>query len=301
MVRRAEPSDPLQIRFWGTRGSICASGPDFVEFGSHTACVEIRCGDRLFVVDAGSGLSALGAELGASAPGEIDLLFSHLHLDHVCGLPFFKPALLSSHRVIRTHCGNLDGQSARDALERLYAPPLFPIHLDQLPANFEHYGFKAGETLTFPDGATVATHCLNHPGGATGYRFHHGGRSVCYISDLEHSEPWPDPGLTDFIRDADLVIYDGMFSDAEYCHCKGWGHSTWQKGVALAQAANVKTLAIFHLYPGHDDAFLKAAEAEMQKAMPSSFVARERQSLSLAPLTGEAVAEQTNPAKVPAV
>ncbi|MBZ6077138.1 MBL fold metallo-hydrolase [Microvirga puerhi] len=301
MVRRAVSSEPLQIRFWGTRGSTCASGPNFVEFGSHTACVEVRCGDRLFVVDAGSGIAALGAELGANAPMEIDLLFSHLHLDHVCGLPFFKPVLLSSDRVVRTYCGNLDGESAQAALERLYAPPLFPIRLDQLPAQFEHYGFKAGETLTFTDGATVTTHRLNHPGGATGYRFEHGGRSVCYISDIEHSDPWPDPGLVAFVRNADLLIYDGMFSEVEYPRCRGWGHSTWEKGAELARAAHVETLAIFHLYPGHDDAFLKAAEAEMQKVMPSSFVARERQTVSLAPVTAETVAEQAKAAKVPAV
>lgn len=301
MIRRAAASDPLQIRFWGTRGSTCASGPRFVEFGGHTPCVEIRCGTRLFIVDAGTGLSALGAELGSSAPEEIDLLLSHLHLDHVSGLPFFKPALLGSNRVINTYCGNMDGESAEESLGRLYAPPLFPISLDVLPANFEHHGFKAGETLTFSDGAKVETHLLNHPGGSTGYRFHHEGRSVCYISDIEHSEIWPDPALADFVRDADLMIYDGMFSDDEYCNCKGWGHSTWQKGVELAKAANVKTLAIFHLYPGHDDAFLKKAEAEMQAMMPSSFFARERQTISFAPMAGEVVAEQAKPVKVPAV
>ena len=75
------------------------------------------------------------------------------------------------------------------------------------------------------------------------------GRSICYISDIEHSDPWPDPGLVDFVRDADLMIYDGMFSDAEYTRCQGWGHSTWHKGVELAKAADVEALAIFHIYP----------------------------------------------------
>ena len=301
MVSRVPSSDELRIRFWGTRGSTCASGPQFVEFGGHTACVEIRCGERLFIVDAGTGIAALGAELGPTAPETIDILFSHLHLDHVGGLPFFKPALLSRTRVIRTYCGNLDGDSAMAPLERLFSPPLFPVRLGQLPAQFEHTGFKAGETLTFEDGAVVQTHSLNHPGGATGYRFGHGGRSVCYISDLEHSEPWPDPDLMAFVRHADLMIYDGMFSENEYPNCRGWGHSTWHKGVELAQAAGVKALAIFHLYPGHDDASIKAAEAEMQVLMPTAFVARERQSVSLAPVLGEAVAERAQAAKVPAI
>jgi phosphoribosyl 1,2-cyclic phosphodiesterase len=299
MVRRVTTGDDaLQVRFWGVRGSTCASGPEFVGFGSHTACVEIRCGSRLFIVDAGSGIAALGLSLGPTPPAEIDILFSHLHLDHVSGLPFFKPAILGADRIIRTHCGHLDGANAAEALDRLFSPPIFPVRLDQLPARFEHHGFKAGETLIFPDGAAVETHALNHPGGATGFRFNHGGRSVCYISDIEHSNPWPDPALVDFVRNADLVIYDGMFSESEYPACRGWGHSTWQRGVELCRAAGVKALAIFHVYPGHTDTDLETAEAEMKLVMPSAFVARERQALSFAPIVDEAVADRANAVKV---
>lgn len=300
MVRRVASSEELQVRFWGTRGSTCASGPQFVEFGGHTSCVEIRCGERLFIVDAGTGLSALGSDLGEDVPDAIDILLSHLHLDHIGGLPFFKPAL-AKERVVRTYCGNLDGESAMASLDRLFSPPLFPVRLGQFPARFEHVGFKAGETLTFDDGARVETHPLNHPGGATGYRFQHAGRSVCYISDIEHSEAWPDEGLARFVHDADLMIYDGMFSQAEYSRCQGWGHSTWQKGVELSKAAGVKALAIFHLYPGHDDAYIQAMEAEMKTIMPTAFVARERQCVILGKDGGEAVADWPKAAKVPAV
>jgi phosphoribosyl 1,2-cyclic phosphodiesterase len=301
MVRRAVSSDELYVRFWGTRGSTCASGPQFVEFGGHTPCVEVRCGERLFIIDAGTGIAALGGELGASAPDQVDVLLSHLHLDHISGLPFFKPALLGKERVIRTYCGNLEGDSAMASLERLFAPPLFPVRLGQLPARFEHHGFKAGDPLVLDDGTRIATHLLNHPGGATGYRLTHHGRSVCYISDVEHSDPWPDPGLMDFVRDADLMIFDGMFSTNEYPSCRGWGHSTWDKGVELAQAAGVKALAIFHLYPGHDDAYLRAAEADLKALMPTAFIARERQSIAFAPIDSETVADRPEAAKVPAI
>jgi phosphoribosyl 1,2-cyclic phosphodiesterase len=301
MVMRVPPGDALQVRFWGTRGSVNVSGPQFMEFGGHTPCVEVRCGERLFIVDAGTGMSAMGAEYGASLPDRIDILLSHLHLDHIGGLAFLKPAVLSVERVIHTHCGNLDGASAAAALHRVFEPPTFPITLEELPARFEHHGFRAGETLAFPDGATVGTHPLNHPGGATGFRFSHGGRHVCYLSDLEHGEPWPEPGLASFVRGADLVIYDGMFSETEYCRCRGWGHSTWQKGVELCQAAEVAALAIFHLYPGHDDAYLKAIEADMQRVMPTAFIARERQALSFSPVEVQAaVAEPAKAARVPA-
>jgi phosphoribosyl 1,2-cyclic phosphodiesterase len=275
-------ADALAVKFWGVRGSISAAGSRFEEFGGNTPCVEIRCGQRLFVVDAGSGLAAFGAELGTGAPQEIDILLSHLHLDHVGGLPFFKPALMSD-RHLRLYCGNLRGETAEAALDRLFSPPLFPISLSQLPGQVEHIGFKAGETLHFRDGASVRTIPLNHPGGATGYRFDHRGRAVCYVSDIEHTEPWPPPELAAFIEGADLVVYDGMFSETEYLRCQGWGHSTWQKGVALCRAAGVEGLAVFHLHPAHDDAHLRLVESEIVDAMPGAFLAREGSTLTFPP------------------
>lgn len=277
----AHPSpDVLYVRFWGVRGSISAAGARFEQYGGNTPCVEVRCGDRLFIIDAGSGITALGLELAAGGPPEIDIVLSHLHLDHVAGLPFFKPALMPD-RHIRLYCGNLRGESAEEAFGRLFSPPLFPISLSQLPGNVEHVGFKSGDDLVFPDGAAAKTHPLNHPGGATGYRFAFGGRSVCYISDIEHSDPWPPPDLVEFVAGTDLVIYDGMFSETEYIRCQGWGHSTWQKGIALAQAAGVERLAIFHLHPLHDDAYLTQVDAEVKAAMPGAFLSREGWAVSL--------------------
>lgn len=281
-MRVPNSTDTLQITFWGVRGSVSASGPRFEEFGGHTPCVEIRCGDRLFVIDAGTGLAALGSALGHDAPVEIDLLLSHLHLDHIGGLPFFKPALLGD-RTLRIHCGNLNGRSAQEPLDRLFSPPLFPIRLDQLPCRIEHVGFKAGETLHFSDGECVDTCLLQHPSGATGYKFHHGGRTVVYVSDLEHTKPWPPQTLKDFVAGADLMIYDAMFSETEYTACRGWGHSTWEAGVELCQEAGVKAMAIFHLHPAHDDAHMRRVEAEVQAVMPTAFVAREGQTFTFEP------------------
>lgn len=278
---RARPDDGLTLRFWGVRGSTPVSGPDYAEFGGSTPCLEIRCGTRLFLLDAGSGLNACGRHHRDDLPRDIDLLFSHLHLDHTAGLPFFKPVVLDPARTINTWCGNLDGQSAGPALDRLFAPPLFPVSLDILPCRLAHHGFRAGETLTFADGARVDTILLNHPQGSVGYRFDHAGRRLCVISDIEHSDPWPDPALCDFVRGADLMVYDGMFTEGEYPVCRGWGHSTWQKGMELARAAGVEAMAIIHLHPCHTDDTLRRMEAEMQARMPTSFIARERQEVVL--------------------
>lgn len=280
----------LSLRFWGVRGSTPVSGPEYFEFGGNTPCLEIRCGGRLFIVDAGSGLNACGLHHRAGLPQEIDLLFSHLHLDHTAGLPFFKPVVLDPTRTINTYCGNLDGACAKATLDRLFSPPLFPVTLDCIPARLAHHGFKAGDPLVFSDGTRVETMLLNHPQGSTGYRFEHAGRRLCIISDIEHSDPWPDPALMEFVRGADLMVYDGMFTEGEYPVCRGWGHSTWQKGVELAKAAGVGAVAIIHLHPAHTDPMLRRIEAEMQAEMPTAFIARERQ-----------VVEVGMPAIIPAI
>lgn len=278
----AEGADGLRVTFWGVRGSIPTAGAEFARYGGNTACVEVRLGDRLFVIDAGSGIARLGKALLDDGTPHVDLLLSHLHLDHVVGLPFFKPALTPG-RSVTIHCGNREGETAEAGLARLFSPPIFPVTLDQLPADVRHVGFRAGETLSFADGTRVDTHPLNHPQGATGYRFSHAGRTLCYLSDLEHDPAGPDPALVAFVRGADAVIYDAMFSEAEYCRCVGWGHSTWEAGTALADAAGIGQLILFHHDPRHDDAAMDAFAEAAVAARPGTVAAREGQTLVYPP------------------
>ena len=272
----------LSIHFWGTRGSLPVPGPTTLMFGGNTCCVEIRLGSRLFLVDAGSGFEAAGRAISAMGPeaGRVDLLLSHLHHDHVAGLPFFSP-ILRDQGQLRIFCGNQNGASAKAALDHMFAPPLFPVTLDLLPGRIEHVGFRAGETLSCEDGIAVATCPLRHPGGATAYRFDHAGRRVCYVSDMEHLDTGPDPEVVALCRDADLVIYDAMFTEAELSRCRGWGHSTWNAGVSLCRAAGARALAAYHHHKGHDDDALTTIEAELAEALPGSFVAREGQTVVL--------------------
>ena len=298
--RRDRGDDQLSVRFWGTRGSIPMPGPDTVVYGGNTCCVEIRLGQRVFVIDAGSGFEPAGRALSllGAGSGRIDLLLSHLHHDHISGLPFFSP-ILKEQGELRVFCGNLDGASAEAALGTMFAPPLFPVTLDVLPGRIVHVGFRAGETLAFDDGVRVATCALRHPGGATGYRFDHGGRRVCYVSDMEHLDSGPDADLVAFCRDADLVIYDAMFTETELPRCRGWGHSTWNAGVLLCRAANARALAAYHHHKAHDDAVLAGIDAELAAALPGSFVAREGQVVAfraIQPLVPEARPPETRSA-----
>ncbi|SEE95933.1 Phosphoribosyl 1,2-cyclic phosphodiesterase [Rhizobiales bacterium GAS191] len=272
----------LAVRFFGVRGTIPVPGPGTLIYGGNTACVEVRVNGRLFIIDAGSGIIGLGDVLAGTPERSFDILLSHLHQDHIIGLPFFAP-LWDPSRHIRVHAGNLGGETPEAALRKLFGPPLFPIELDhQARNNVDFVGFKAGETLSFEDGSTVRTTPLRHPGGATGYRFDYGGRALAYISDFEHAGPTPEPDIVDFVGGCDLVIYDTTFTVEDYPPCKGWGHSTIEAGLALCAAAGAGRLAAFHHNPYYDDVKLAHMEAALQKALPGSFCAREGQVVHLA-------------------
>lgn len=273
----------LLVRFWGVRGSLPTPGPGTVVYGGNTSCVEIRCGERLVVLDAGSGIVPMGRSL-TPRPGETyDVLLSHCHHDHVQGLMFFLP-LLTKNCMTKVYAGNMGGHSAEEPLTRLFSPPLFPVTFAQVPGIVDFAGFRAGEDLTLGDGLTVATLPLRHPSGATAYRFDHQGRRVCYVTDIEHDSDEPEPGLVKFVEGADLVIYDSMFTQTEFCRCRGWGHSTWQAGAALCRKAGARRLAAFHHNPKHDDEMLAGFDSELAAMLPGSFHAREGQTLVFPPV-----------------
>jgi phosphoribosyl 1,2-cyclic phosphodiesterase len=268
-------SQEFSLRFWGVRGSIPCPGPETVRYGGNTACIEIRCGDRVLIFDAGTGLRPLGAHLDAEGPVDADLFFTHTHFDHICGLPFFSSAYAKTNKF-RFWAGHLlPDHTLRYVLSEMMMAPLFPIPISVLGADISFHDFRAGETLHPAPGTTIRTAALNHPNGATGYRVEHAGKSICYITDTEHTPGQPDQAVLGLIAGADIVVYDSTYDDAEFAAHVGWGHSTWQEGIRLADAAKVKRLVIFHHDPGHDDAEMDRIAAAAAKARPGTVVARE--------------------------
>ena len=269
------PSGDFVVRFWGVRGSIACSGPRTVRYGGNTSSLELRCGERLLLFDAGSGVRYLGNTLAGGAALDADLFFTHTHFDHVCGLPFFRPFFDPRNRW-RLWAGHLaEGITLRRVVGEFMMSPLFPVPPQVFRARMEYREFIPGETLRAGPEVTVRTTALNHPDGATGYRVDYAGRSVCYLTDTEHVPGAPDRNILGLIEGADLVVYDCMYTDAEYDSYVGWGHSTWQEGVRLCRAAGAKRLAVFHHDPEHDDDMLDGIAREIAQVLPGSVVARD--------------------------
>jgi phosphoribosyl 1,2-cyclic phosphodiesterase len=267
----------FSVRFWGVRGSIPCPGPETVRYGGNTSCVEIRCGEHLIVFDGGTGMRPLGKALDASGKkADLDIFFSHTHHDHIGGLLFFSPCYAAGNQL-RIWAGHLKpaNKNIRDVLKTMMSPPLFPVPVDIFAAKIDFIDFSAGETLKpYPD-VTLKTAPLNHPNGATGYRIEYGGKSIVYLTDVEHVPGESDPNVLSLMHGADIAIYDCTYDGPEFDKHRGWGHSTWQEGVRLADEAKVKQFVIFHHDPDHDDAFMDKIAAAAEKQRPGTVVAKE--------------------------
>lgn len=265
----------FSIRFWGVRGSIACAGPKTVRYGGNTTSFEIQCGDSVVLVDAGTGIRELGQKLSEQGSLNLDILLTHTHFDHINGIPFFEPFFNPETRC-RLWTGHLGpGQTSHQVISDMMVDPLFPVPLGIFKAEIEFNDFAAGDTLELPSGVGVRTAPLNHPNGATGYRVEHGGKSICVVTDTEHEPGQPDDNVLGLIEGADIVVYDCTYTDAEFEARRGWGHSTWQEGVRLCEAAGAKTLVVFHHDPDHDDVFMDGVAGEVEAARPGSLVARE--------------------------
>ena len=275
--KNGKTTDVFDIRFWGVRGTVPCTSASTMRYGGNTACVEMRCGDERLIFDAGTGLRQLGREMMSNGcPIRSHLFFTHTHMDHVIGLPFFKPAY--DHRnKFEFWCGHLSAQGRKlgEVLEQLMQPPFFPVPLDIMHACIGFHDFVPGETINVGERVRVRTASLNHPGGSTAYRVDFAGRSACYVTDTEHVPGTPDGAILNLISGADLVIYDATYTDDEFVKFRGWGHSTWQEGMRLCEAAGARRLVAFHHDPEHDDDVLDRIAADMNCRRAGSLVARE--------------------------
>ncbi len=252
----------LELRFWGTRGSIPSPGPATVRYGGNTPCLEVRDeGGNLAILDAGTGIRALGnALLATGAPVSADVYVTHAHWDHIQGLPFFAPLFGPGHSI-RIWTGPGLEERVERALRAQMSPEVFPVPLEGTPAEVEFRALGGGETA---GAIRVSTHPARHPGGALGYRLACGngrGGVLVYLPDneLDPAAPHPAPAdwrprLVSFLRDAEVLVHDAMYTAEEAAVHRGWGHSSAQAAVELALEAGVRRLVLFHHHPERSDA-----------------------------------------------
>lgn len=274
-------ANSLSVRFWGVRGSIACPGPDTLRYGGNTPCVEVRCGDDILIFDGGTGLRALGNALIKQGSVDVDIFFTHCHIDHVSGLPFFAPFFAGGHRI-RLWAGNLlPKYTIEEVVRKMMSAPLFPIEVETFKAEIEYRDFHAGETLSPHQGVTLRTLPLDHPDGATGYRIEFGGRAIAYVTDTEIRSREIERNIVTLAQSADLMIYDCTYTDEEILSRAGWGHSTWREGMRLADAAGARRFCLFHHDPSHDDAFMDRIAAAAIAARRDTVVATEGLVVSL--------------------
>ena len=289
----------MLVRFWGTRGSIATPGPATMRYGGNTACVEVRSGDTLIILDMGTGARALGsAILGQPGPVRAHLLLTHIHWDHIQGFPFFAPVFIPQTLIDVYGTSGLE-QGLEEALAGQMQYSYFPVRLSDLRSRLNFH--ELGETTFAAGTVSVQTHFLNHTCPAVGYRLTAGGARIAYMTD---HEPFvlhrPDQPLDDlllhpasqrhveFVAGVDLLVHDAQYTADEYPAKRGWGHSTIEYVVDVAVAARVKRLALFHHDPWRaDDALDRLVEAAQARAVARGgdlvvFAAAEGQTLDLA-------------------
>ncbi|HSK02766.1 MAG TPA: MBL fold metallo-hydrolase [Kofleriaceae bacterium] len=261
----------LTVRFLGVRGSIATPGAE-LSAGGNTACLEVCAGDTRIILDAGTGLRALGNERMAAGPRHSTILLSHLHWDHVCGLPFFTPVYVPGHRV-EIASGPNGVLPLEEAIRGIFRAPFFPVDFADLGGQVTTRELRANERFTIGD-IEITMARLNHPDPVYGFRLEHDGHSIVYATDTEHFA-CVDPTLKRLAAGADILVYDAQYTPDEYPSKVGWGHSTWQAGAELARAAGVPQLVLFHHDPARTDAQLATIEAAARAELPGTVAARE--------------------------
>jgi len=263
------------LKFWGVRGSIPTPGPTTIRYGGNTSCLEIRDKQHLFILDAGSGIRDLGNELlkeQTSITGHI--FISHMHWDHIQGIPFFAPAFIPGNRFTFYGAEDVD-KNLQKIISGQMDPSYFPIELNDMGAKLTFSALHEGRFEI--DSISVETIFVNHPGNALGYKFHIHNKTIIYISDNEPFTMVPESETEDyvgedgneklqkFISGAHILIHDAQYTPEEYQKHITWGHSPYSYPVNLAVEGGVQQLILFHHDPLHNDDKVDAILAAARK------------------------------------
>jgi phosphoribosyl 1,2-cyclic phosphodiesterase len=250
----------VQVKLWGTRGSVPSPGPETIRYGGNTSCVGVTLSDgSLLALDAGTGIRSLGLALGEE-PARLHILLTHLHLDHIQGLVFFAPAFKPQTEIVIWGPASPEA-SLRDRIARYVSAPLSPVEVRELPCDvsFRHCPESEWEIGS----ATIRAASVAHRGPTLGYRVDDAGSSLTYIPDHEPGlgariDELEEEWLSGFglAKGADMLLHDCQYADSEYPEHVGWGHSSLSDTLAFARRVDAARTLLFHHDPLHSDDFL---------------------------------------------
>lgn len=266
----------LNLEFWGVRGTCPVSGKNRIKYGGHTPCSSFEPPDgSILILDAGTGIRNLGDKLQKKRSGKREyfhLFLTHFHLDHIMGLPFFEP--LYSPEVTLVIYADCSPQKTEEYLNSLMGGCYFPVSFLETQSKkifkqVHEEGMEIGNNH-------ISLSPLHHPQGSVAYKIQSDNDTVVFATDTEHPREGIDRRLADFSADADVLVYDAMFTPEEYESGKsGWGHSTWLEGTKLAIESGVKKLYLSHFNPDHSDGQLDTIIAMAREQFPQTYAARE--------------------------
>ncbi|MCP4436998.1 MAG: MBL fold metallo-hydrolase [Actinomycetia bacterium] len=263
-----------EVTFFGVRGSTPCSSDAHQRYGGNTSCVVLeRPGREPLVFDLGTGLRFFGLHRPHPEPFRASALVSHLHWDHVQGIPFFAPLLTEGAHLDLYGPAQPDG-SLEQVIKSFLTPPYFPVELDSLPCSISFHDISPGSFDV--DGAAVTAAMVPHVGPTLGFRVEIDGLSVAYVSDHQQPGPgsrWVAPEVLELCAGVDVLIHDAQFDDLEFEMRSDWGHCTVDYAVEVAVQSGARTLALFHHDPSHSDAHIdELLDGARNRAAESSSV-----------------------------
>lgn len=259
-----------KITVLGCRGSAPVCEKTHIKYGGETSSFLLRAGNDAIIFDSGSGILKSTDLLGEDE--ECHLLLSHMHMDHIVGLAFWRP-LFNSDKRVHIYSEKRCDMTTKQQIANFLKAPYWPVGVELFNGVKEYHDIKIGESFKAGD-VTISTMRSNHPNDCTVYKAQWNGKTVVYALDFEHSEKASEE-LACFAKDCDLLVYDATYTPEEYPEKKGWGHSTWEEGVKIKKQADVKKLLLAHLDIRHNDEMLDELQKKLTEIDENIYLAKE--------------------------